>query len=124
VPYHETFWIVVGTAAPVIALAAVVAQVEASRAFFDYIEEAGAEDEAHLDRMTLSMTYMGQLSGYVAVGAEGLMLLFALLSLAARSDWVPLIVAEIAVPAGIFFTLLIGGLGVYVKYSRTLSKFD
>ena len=85
--YHEQFWVVVGTATPVIALSAAVALTEQYRVAVRYID-ADIEEDKLAGMVAL---WSGQLLGTANMILQGVVLLFALLSLAAGHDWVPLL---------------------------------
>jgi hypothetical protein len=112
VAYHEQFWVVVGTATPVIALSAAVALLDQSRVTIRYIV-ADIEEDKFTGMVAL---WGGQVLGNANVFLQGLVLLFAVLSLAAGHDWVPLIVAEIALPLGIWMLLGVGASSLSLRY--------
>jgi hypothetical protein len=114
VTYHESFWIAVAAAAPVIALAAVVAFTDTAR-----IGGVGQIRPADADPDLLKMVRWGIWGGYgaglVNVLLQAATLLLALLSLAAGHDQAPLIVAEITAPLGIFLLVMGGAIGAFLR---------
>ena len=114
---HESFWVVVGTAAPVIALAAIVA-------FTDIARGADELDSKYpnLDPETISQVLKITISGYVLVFVDVVLqavtLLLTLLSLAARRDQVPLIVPEIMASLGIVLLLVSGVLTAVLRFTE------
>jgi hypothetical protein len=105
---HESFWIAVAAAAPVIALAAIVALTDTARAAgLDRYAPDGADPD--LIRAAQKLLRSGYAAGLVNIVLQAVTLLLALLSLAAGHDQAPLIVAEITAPFGIFL-LFAGGM--------------
>jgi hypothetical protein len=119
VAFHEGFWVVTGTAAPVIALAAVVSLAEAGRTFYlsedpsvDAIDDVGlggfptANAFLALDRsLSLATTAMW----IAAFGIVNLLLQTALLavSLVSLADEVSLVPSWLAVVAAVGGLLLL-----------------
>jgi hypothetical protein len=114
VAYHQNFWIAVAAAAPVIALAAVVAFTDTARVGgVGQIRPAGADP--NLLKMVRWGIWGGHAAGLVNVLLQAATLLLALLSLAAGHDQAPLIVAEITAPLGIFLLVVGGAIGAFLR---------
>lgn len=108
--YHEGFWIAVAAAAPVVALAAIVA-------FADIAGISGGrrgppDTDSRIISIGRGVLWSGYAAGLVNVLLQAVMLLLALLSLAAGHDQAPLIIAEIMAPLGILLLLIAGMLAV------------
>jgi hypothetical protein len=110
VSVHHDFWVVVGTAAPVIALAAVVSYTDLQRAFTDAL---GVDGRGF--RRMLPTASIGAAAAYANFILQGFTLVLALLSLANGDDVLPLVVAEITLPLGIFLLLLSSSASVFIK---------
>jgi hypothetical protein len=108
VAYHETFWVVAGTAPPVIALAVVVSLRDVLRDFtsdynYTWVRPGGGDrsQRAKLDHELGMAAYVRNM----AYGCAALNMLLqlailatALYSLATRSDVIPLAIVAIALP--------------------------
>ena len=107
VSFHESFWVAIGAAAPVIALAAIVAFTDTGRTWADWLRDQRDKNDEDI-KQGYVMLWTGSVAGLVNVLLQVVTLVLALLSLAASHDRVPLIVAEIMAPLGIFLLLVNG----------------
>jgi hypothetical protein len=106
VGYHEAFWLVVGAAAPVIALAAVVALPEITSVYDRILELYDAflprsREQRLLRRLRWAMFFAwGSTISNVAL--QGLLLLFSLTSLVSTENGLPPITAVLIATFGIW----------------------
>ena len=109
--YHKDFWVVVGTAAPVIAVAAVIAYNQSAANWGRARERPGAgTPSGHIvARRAMVTTH----TVAIAIGLELIGLVFALMSLAGEADWIG-VAAGIITTIGGFLLLLVGGLTAFV----------
>jgi hypothetical protein len=103
---HDSFWIVVGTAAPVLLVSSIVAIGQ----FFDLaVDEGVAEQPARIQvgsRMRVQPLLKGALVSGLSVLADFVALLFALIDLAAEKDVVPIWSGIVALSLAVVFLLI------------------
>jgi hypothetical protein len=114
VAYHEAFWIAVAAAAPVVALAAIVAYTDLGR-IIGRRPEPGRANPASFKTLA-EVLVTGMAVAWINVVLQAVTLLLALLSLAADHDQAPLIIAEITTPLGIFLLLVSGVIGGTLRF--------
>jgi hypothetical protein len=110
VTYHESFWIAVAAAAPVVALAAIVAFTDI--AGISGGRRAPGDTDPDVIKLGRRLLWSGYATGLGNVLLQAVMLLLALLSLAAGHDQAPLIVAEVTTPLGVLLLLVASVLAV------------
>jgi hypothetical protein len=119
---HESFWVVVGTAAPVIALAAVVAATDTVRFSDGWTRPARAADEEEWPEewlrrwRSLSISLWG-MSG-VLLTVQVVALISALTALYQNSDPVPGLIPLLAEPTSIGLLFIMGGVAGDMKALR------
>ncbi len=111
--YHESFWVTIGAAAPVIALASTVSIADArvAREFLGtaLYTRAPSPERTDVALRALRFNTLANLIGFANGFLQVVMLSLALYSLATVHDQTPLIIPGIAVPLG-FFLLFAGSL--------------
>jgi hypothetical protein len=116
VAFHESFWVVAGTAAPVIALAVIVSLRDVLRDFTDDYNmtwvRPGVGDQAARAKLENELGEAAYVRN-LAYGAAALNMLLqmviltlALVSLAKRHDVIPWLIMAIIVPGGLALLLL------------------
>jgi hypothetical protein len=121
VGFHETFWLAVGAAAPVIALAAVVTYNDSFKNVELFERERGTpEQEAQwrpLERKATRVVSFVGLTAFLNLVGQGACLVGALVSLENQHhDYFPPLIAEIVLPLGIGLLALSGWENVVVRY--------
>jgi len=114
---HESFWVVVGTAAPVIALAAIVAFTDIARVAGEVADKFSDWDPKTRDSARRQLI-LGYLVGLINVVMQAAAVILALLSLAASHDQVPLIVLEITTSLGIILLAVSGLITVSLRFTE------
>jgi hypothetical protein len=91
VAFHESFWVVTGTAAPVIALAAIVSLADADREFMGFLVTALSDFERikpFMNRAAFTGIWIG-VSGLLNLLLQATLLTISLVSLAEDVNSVP-----------------------------------
>jgi hypothetical protein len=145
VPYHDSLWVAVTAAAPVIALAAIVSLSDTSGVAAGLVDAAGryADENNHgelahtgfmqvyRDRVAgiedrgLQIAVGGWITALINLALQVALVAIALISLADGSNAVSPIVPEIAVPLGVFLLLGTALLSLWLReLSRTVLKLE
>jgi hypothetical protein len=109
--YHESFWVVVGTAAPVIGLANTVSITDAINT---WIESKHSKDDFHFVTFLFSVVIVSSLTSFIM---EGAVLIIALQSLAANKDAKTPISSEVCISVGLFAVLFTLAYSITLKFS-------
>jgi hypothetical protein len=118
VAYHETFWLISGTAAPVIALAQAVALTDASsvlaRAQFEgrRADQIGAEGARIIKRITVRLSWAPGLANLLIQSA---LLFVALISAYQGSDAWPPLMSALLMLAGLLCLAFVSAVSVWIK---------
>jgi hypothetical protein len=131
VAFNETFWAVTATAAPVIALAAIVSAGEVGReydrsfvAFVRMVSELRSGKPVKIDPAALSeaagdtfglLLRWSEVVQQINVGLQAVVLALSLLSIADETDLVP---PWIAVTLTVFGVAILGLVGLHVNWTR------
>jgi len=116
VSFHETFWVTVGAAAPVIALAGVVPFID-SLPLGDRAHTAGPAGNtpgARAYRLSSRLYTIAFINLMLQVAA----LFIALRSLADGHDAVPTVVAQITEPLGLLLLVVTGAMAIQLRSLR------
>ena len=123
--FHESFWVVAGTAASVIALAQIVALGDANRGYVEAFailqrDRAGGDRRGEVAMHTgQAMIYQSWALpvGYVNMLLQVAILALALIALAGRRDMVPLVIVSIAAPLGLVLLTVCSALASAARYA-------
>lgn len=115
---NESFWVVAGTAAPVLGLSAILAVGTTFRASLD-LQDAADRDKSEsfhfLVKAQLMMLTLAYISSIVSILSNGLVLALSLLALANKADLVSPVLATILLMISFvslwFQVYVVGGLG-------------
>jgi hypothetical protein len=138
VAFHEGFWLITGTAAPVVALAAVVSLADAGTVHLDAMSAAvskvrSAPTERIVDYWKWSRSFSDSITAFVALLAliglfnlflQAALLTVSLVSVADGDNLVPPWLAIVAAVGGLLL-LIVSSFGVYgMRRLRQNREFD
>ena len=107
--FHESFWVAVAAAAPVIALANTVSVIDAVNAWLT----TPVRRRSDLAQTIYFVVFVG---GAAAFGTEACMLLVALLSLSAKEDFFYASQATLFLMLGFLYTFILVAVDVILRY--------